>query len=69
MRYALANNSLAVLVILMSHDRTLKEGAHVTYNGTDFLQLDHCSGLIRQVDMAQDYITLYHKLGLAEIKV
>ena len=47
--------------------RTLKQGAHVTYNGTDFLQLDQCSGLIRQVDMAQDYITLYHNLGLAEI--
>jgi hypothetical protein len=39
-------------------DRTLKEGAYATYNGTDFQQLDECSGLVKQVDMAQDYITL-----------
>ena len=50
-------------------DRTLKEGAYVTYNGTDFLQLGQCSRLIKQVDMAQDYITLYHSLGLTEIKI
>lgn len=50
-------------------DRTLEEGEYVTYNGTDFLQLDECSKLIKQVDMAQDYITLYHNLGLSEIQI
>lgn len=54
---------------MIFHDRTLKEGDYVTYNGTDFLQLDECSGLIKQVDMAQDYITLYYNLGLTEIKI
>lgn len=50
-------------------DRTLKEGDPVTYHGTDFLQLDECNRLIKQVDMAQDYLTRYHNLGDHEIKI
>lgn len=58
-----------VILMYKFRDRTLEEGEYVTYNGTDFLQLDECSKLIKQVDMAQDYITLYHNLGLSEIQI
>jgi hypothetical protein len=67
----LANYFQNMVVILMytSRYRTRKEGDPVTYDGTDFLQLDECNWLIKQVDMAQDYITLYHNLGDHEIKI
>ncbi|CEJ95216.1 hypothetical protein VHEMI10711 [[Torrubiella] hemipterigena] len=45
----------------------LKAGDHVTYNGTDFLQLDACSGLIKQVDSAQDLVTFFDNLGISLI--
>ncbi|KFY09575.1 hypothetical protein V492_05434 [Pseudogymnoascus sp. VKM F-4246] len=47
----------------------LKQGDHVTYNGTDFLRVDECTGLIKQVDIAQDYVTFFHNLGLTGINV
>lgn len=49
--------------------RTLKAGDPVTYNGTDFLILNTETGLIEEVDSAQDLITLFHNLGLTGITV
>ena len=46
-----------------NRNSTKKAGATISYNGTDFLQLDPCSGLIQQVDMTQDYMNFYHELG------
>ncbi|KAK5993812.1 hypothetical protein PT974_07249 [Cladobotryum mycophilum] len=48
---------------------TLKEGQATTYNGTDWLQLDPCSWLIKQVDSSQDLITYSYILGLPDIKL
>lgn len=45
------------------------EGSHITYNGTDWLYLDDCTGRIKRVDSAQDYITALHAQGLTEVKV
>ncbi|KHN94942.1 uncharacterized protein MAM_07169 [Metarhizium album ARSEF 1941] len=45
------------------------EGTHITYNGTDWLHLDECTGKIKQVDSAQDYITALHEQGVATLKI
>lgn len=50
-------------------NRTLKPGDPVTYNGTDFLILNKETGLIEELHMAQDLITLFHNLGLTGITV
>ncbi|KAK2596248.1 hypothetical protein QQS21_006340 [Conoideocrella luteorostrata] len=42
---------------------TLKAGDAVTYNGTEFLTLDPCTGLVVEVDSAQDLITFMYNLG------
>ncbi|KAJ5927866.1 hypothetical protein N7466_006822 [Penicillium verhagenii] len=47
----------------------LAAGSSVTYNGTDFLVLDECTGLIREDYIAQDLITYFHAMGLSEIAV
>jgi hypothetical protein len=48
---------------------SLKPGDKMTYNGTDNLVLNSCTGLVDQVDSAQDLITLFHNLGLTSITV
>ncbi|CRG91335.1 hypothetical protein PISL3812_08383 [Talaromyces islandicus] len=48
---------------------TLKQGDPVTYNGTDFLILNPHTGLIEELHMAQDLITLFHNLGLTSVTV
>ncbi|KAK5991933.1 hypothetical protein PT974_05323 [Cladobotryum mycophilum] len=48
---------------------TKKDGDYITYNGTDFLQLDPCSWLVNQVDSAQDFLALFHSLGIPFLKV
>lgn len=50
-------------------NRTLKPGDNVTYNGTDFLVLDEKTGLIKEDNVAQDLITLFHNLGLTAVTV
>ncbi|KAJ5890134.1 hypothetical protein N7504_010944 [Penicillium tannophilum] len=47
----------------------LDAGSSVTYNGTDFLVLDECTGLIREDYIAQDLISCFHVMGLTEITV
>ena len=44
-------------------------GTHIGYNGTDWLQLDHCTGKIKQVDEAQDFFTALHAQGFTEILI
>ncbi|KAJ6780102.1 hypothetical protein PWT90_01031 [Aphanocladium album] len=41
----------------------LKEGDAISYNGTEFLTLDACTGLIVEVSSAQDLITFMYNLG------
>lgn len=41
----------------------------MTYNGTDFLILNQRTGLIEELNVAQDLITLFHNLGLTGITV
>lgn len=50
-------------------DRSLKPGDSFSYHGTDFLQLDPCSGLIKHVDIAQDSLWFYHNLGVPSVNV
>lgn len=47
----------------------LKPGDPVTYNGTDFLVLNKCTGLVEEIHMAQDIITFFNALGLTAITV
>jgi hypothetical protein len=35
----------------------------VAYNGTEFLTLDPCNGLVTEISSAQDLITLMYNLG------
>ena len=44
--------------------RMLPAGSPVSYNGTDILTLDRCTGLIKEVQSSQDYVTLFHVLGI-----
>ncbi|KAH6949649.1 hypothetical protein BKA56DRAFT_682731 [Ilyonectria sp. MPI-CAGE-AT-0026] len=37
-------------------ETTLKEGAPISFNGTDFFHFDECTGLIKQIEIAQDSI-------------
>ncbi|KAH7141515.1 hypothetical protein B0J13DRAFT_623876 [Dactylonectria estremocensis] len=53
----------------MTLPTTLETGSAVTYNGTDFIILDDCTGLIKEVHMAQDFITFFHELGLTSVTV
>ncbi|KAH6995169.1 hypothetical protein EDB80DRAFT_877044 [Ilyonectria destructans] len=53
----------------MTLPTTLDPGSPVTYNGTDFLILDDCTGLVKEVHMAQDFITFFHALGLEAVTV
>ncbi|KIN05424.1 hypothetical protein OIDMADRAFT_25981 [Oidiodendron maius Zn] len=48
---------------------SLKPGDSLTYNGTDVLTLNPCTGLVNQVDSAQDLLTLFHNLGFTTIPV
>ncbi|KAJ5118912.1 hypothetical protein N7448_010619 [Penicillium atrosanguineum] len=52
-----------------SFSTPLKAGDHVTYNGTDFLVQDHCTGLIREAYIASDNISFLHAMGLTAITV
>ncbi|KAK1763058.1 hypothetical protein QBC33DRAFT_623268 [Phialemonium atrogriseum] len=45
------------------------EGEPVTYNGTDFLILNECTGLADEADIAGDSLTLFHNLGLTSVTV
>ncbi|KAJ6001191.1 hypothetical protein N7481_001600 [Penicillium waksmanii] len=47
----------------------LKAGDPVTYNGTDFLVQDDCTGHIREVYIASDSISYFHTMNLTEITV
>jgi hypothetical protein len=49
--------------------RTLGPGAYVTYNGTDFVVLDDCTGQIKEINMAQDFIAYFHELGIKGVMV
>ena len=49
--------------------RPLKEGAAVTYNGTDFLVQDDCTGQIKEVNIAGDSISYFHAMGLDAVTV
>ncbi|KAJ4249097.1 hypothetical protein NW762_012431 [Fusarium torreyae] len=42
---------------------TLKAGEYVTYNGTEYLTLDPCTGLVTEVESAQDLISFLYNLG------
>ena len=46
-----------------------EQGDTVTYDGTDFLVLNSCTGLIDEVHSAQDLVTFFHNLGLTGITV
>lgn len=45
------------------------EGTHIAYSGTDWLQLDQCTGKIKQVDESQDFFTALHAQGFTDIKI
>lgn len=47
----------------------LKPGAEVSYNGSDFLHMDNCTGLIIEDGLTQDLITLFHVMQLGEVSV
>ncbi|CRL18414.1 unnamed protein product [Penicillium camemberti] len=47
----------------------LKEDAAVTYNGTDFLVQDDCTGQIREAYIAGDSISYFHAMGLDGVTV
>ena len=47
--------------------RTVKPGQRITYNGTDSLVLNKCTGLADEVDSAQDTLSLFKALGHTEI--
>ncbi|CAI7579153.1 hypothetical protein N7533_006577 [Penicillium manginii] len=47
----------------------LKAGAAVTYDGTDFLVLDTCTGLVREVYITQNLLQYFHAMGLTAITV
>ncbi|KAH6988380.1 hypothetical protein EDB80DRAFT_865368 [Ilyonectria destructans] len=47
----------------------LKEGAPISFNSTDFFHFDECTGLIKQIEIAQDSIIEHYELGLSEIKL
>ncbi|GJN86138.1 snoaL-like domain-containing protein [Purpureocillium lilacinum] len=47
---------------------TLKPGDPVTWNGTDFLVIND-SNLIKEVNIAQDMMELFHVLGMTSVPV
>ncbi|KAM6532183.1 hypothetical protein FSOLCH5_001612 [Fusarium solani] len=47
----------------------LKPGSKVSFKGIDFIILDECSGLIKEINMAQDLITFFHGLELGHVSV
>ncbi|RSM03407.1 hypothetical protein CEP52_007350 [Fusarium oligoseptatum] len=47
----------------------LKPGSKVSFKGIDFIVLDESSGLIREINMAQDLITFFHELELGHVSV
>ncbi|RSM21092.1 hypothetical protein CDV31_000140 [Fusarium ambrosium] len=47
----------------------LKPGSKVSFKGIDFIVLDECSGLIKEINMAQDLITFSHELELGHVSV
>lgn len=60
---------LGILFTNMVYYSTLKEGAPISFNGTDFFHFDECTGLIKQIEIAQDSIIEHYELGLSEIKL
>jgi len=48
--------------------RTLKPGDPVTWNGTDFLVIND-SNRIKEVNIAQDMMELFHVLGMTSVPV
>ena len=50
-------------------NRRLKTGDPITYNGTDSLVLNKCTGLVDEIDSAQDLISFFHALGLTSVTV
>jgi hypothetical protein len=59
----------AVSYLANPNASALQPGDPLTYNGTDNLILNPVTGLIDQVDSAQDLITLFHNLGFTSIPV
>ncbi|CAI6089555.1 unnamed protein product [Clonostachys chloroleuca] len=53
----------------MAIPTTLDPGAYVTYNGTDLAVLDNCTGQIKEINMAQDFIAYFHELGIKGVMV
>jgi hypothetical protein len=49
------------------HYRPLKRGDHVTFNGTDFLVINRCTGLVDEVNIAQDLLTFMRRMGFGTV--
>lgn len=64
-----ANRIPQFLLTRVDFVSTLKQGDTVTYDGTDFLVLNSCTGLIDEVHSAQDLVTFLHNLVLTGITV
>ncbi|KAL2675359.1 hypothetical protein Neosp_011543 [[Neocosmospora] mangrovei] len=47
----------------------LKPDSKVSFKGIDFIILDECAGLIKEIYMAQDLITFFHELELGHVSV
>lgn len=56
-------------MLVFTIGRPLKAGAAVTYNGTDFLVQDECTGQIREAYIAGDSISYFHAMGLDAVTV
>lgn len=46
------------------HNRTLKAGDKVSYQGNDILTLDKCTGKISGIIIAQDFLNFFWQLGV-----
>ncbi|KAI9152009.1 Transcription elongation factor SPT5 [Paramyrothecium foliicola] len=53
----------AILGDFINAPTTLKRGDHVTFNGTDFLVINKCTGLVDEVNIAQDLLTFMRRMG------
>jgi hypothetical protein len=49
--------------------RTLKQGDYAAWNGTDFLALDKCTGLVKEVDSSEDLINFMYNLGVDSVEI
>jgi hypothetical protein len=48
----------------LTDTRNATKKANITYNGTDILKLERCSGLISEGQNSQDLSDFYHQLGI-----